>query len=417
MKLAEALELASDAWREIRAHPMRSLLTLSGIVFGAASLVSMASLATGLREMAYADLRSIGFPRSYALRDFGPRSDARTAAERRHTGLRITDLDALRTVPGVASVHGRAFGGEQLVAGPRDRRTVPVEGADAGYLELRNLRITSGRTITPVDVMHVARVAVVGEEMVRELFGPADPIGRRIRIGGVGFTVVGVVAPMPIGFIPADFSWVARRIYIPYTFLSRYELGEGRVSQIIVTAKEEADFAGVMHAGSALIRQRHGGVEDFNLRNEAADLLSDYAMADGILNGWNGVMFAIAGVTLVVGGIGLFSVLLISVRERVREIGIRKALGASDGDIMQLFLAESLTLALIGSVAGVGGGVALITITKLIGSSFGKEFVIPLSTPGIAFAIAFALAVGVVFGWYPARKAAKLDPIQAIGGV
>jgi putative ABC transport system permease protein len=417
MTIAEALELASDAWREIRAHPMRSLLTLSGIVFGAASLVSMASLATGVREMAYADLRSIGFPRSYALRDFGPRSDARTAVERRHTGLRITDLEALRTVPGVASVHGRAFAGDQLVAGPRDRRTVPVEGADAGYLELRNLRITSGRTITPVDVIHVARVAVVGEEMVRDLFGAADPIGRRIRIGGVGFTVIGVVAPMPIGFIPADFSWVARRIYIPYTFLSRYELGEGRVSQIIVTATPEADFAGVMHAGSALIRQRHGGVEDFNLRNEAADLLSDYAMADGILNGWNGVMFAIAGVTLVVGGIGLFSVLLISVRERVREIGIRKALGASDGDIMQLFLAESLTLALIGSVAGVGGGVALITITKLIGSSFGKEFVIPLSTPGIVFAIAFALAVGVVFGWYPARKAAKLDPIQAIGGV
>ena len=417
MTIAEALELASDAWREIRAHPMRSLLTLSGIVFGAASLVSMASLATGVREMAYADLRSIGFPRSYALRDFGPRSDARTAVERRHTGLRITDLEALRSVPGVASVHGRAFAGDQLVAGPRDRRTVPVEGADAGYLELRNLRITSGRTITPVDVMHVARVAVVGEEMVRDLFGAADPIGRRIRIGGVGFTVIGVVAPMPIGFIPADFSWVARRIYIPYTFLSRYELGEGRVSQIIVTATQEADFAGVMHAGSALIRQRHGGVEDFNLRNEAADLLSDYAMADGILNGWNGVMFAIAGVTLVVGGIGLFSVLLISVRERVREIGIRKALGASDGDIMQLFLVESLTLALIGSVAGVGGGVALITITKLIGSSFGKEFVIPLSTPGIGFAIAFALAIGVVFGWYPARKAAKLDPIQAIGGV
>ena len=414
---ADALELAADAWREIRAHPMRSLLTLSGIVFGAASLVSMASLATGLREMAYADLRSIGFPRSYALRDFGPRSDARTAATRRHTGLRITDLDALRAVPGVASAHGRAFAGERLVVGPRDRRNVPVEGADAGYLELRNLRIVSGRSLTAVDVMHVARVAVIGEEMAEALFGPADPVGRRIRIGGVGFTVVGVVAPMPIGFIPADFSWVARRIYIPYTYLSRYDLGEGRVSQIIVTAKGDADFAAVMLAGSALVRQRHGGVVDFDLRNEAADLLDDYAMADGILGGWNGVMFAIAGVTLVVGGIGLFSVLLISVRERVSEIGIRKALGANDGDIMQLFLAESLTLALIGSVAGVGGGAALIMVTRLIGASFGKEFIIPLSIPGIAFAIVFALAVGIVFGWYPARKAAKLDPIQAIGGV
>ena len=414
---AEALELAADAWREIRAHPMRSLLTLSGIVFGAASLVSMASLATGLKEMAYADLRSIGFPRSYALRDFGARSDAKTASERRYTGLRIADLEALRALPGVASAHGRAFAGSQLVAGPRDRRNIQVEGTDAGYLELRNLRVSAGRTLTPVDVMHVARVAVIGEEISRDLFGAASPVGRQIRIGGVGFTVVGVVTPMPIGFIPADFSWVARRIYIPYTYLSRYRLGEGRVSQIIVTAREDAEFAGVMQAGAALVRQRHGGAEDFDLRNEAADLLSDYAMADGILGGWNGVMFAIAGVTLVVGGIGLFSVLLISVRERVREIGIRKALGASDGDIMQLFLAESLTLALIGSVAGVGGGVALIMVTKLIGASFGKEFVIPLSYPGIGFAIAFALGVGIVFGWYPARKAARLDPIQAIGGV
>ncbi|HEX6644699.1 MAG TPA: ABC transporter permease [Gemmatimonadales bacterium] len=417
MTPGETLELAADAWREIGAHKVRSLLTLSGIVFGAASLVSMASLATGLQQMAYADLRAIGFPRSYALRDFGPRSDARTAVERRHTGLRIADLEALRAVPGVASAHGRAFMPQQLVVGPHDRRNVPVEGADAGYLELRNLRIVRGRSITPVDVMHVARVAVVGEEMVRDLFGGADPVGRTIRIGGVGFTVVGVVAPMPIGFIPADFSWVARRIYVPYTWVSRYRLGEGRVSQIVVTAADDAEFAAVMAAGSALVRQRHGGVEDFDLRNEAADLLSDYAMADGILGGWNGVMFAIAGVTLVVGGIGLFSVLLISVRERVREIGIRKALGASDGDIMRLFLAESLTLALVGAVAGVGGGVALITVTKLIGASFGKEFVIPLSGPGIAFAIGFAVAVGFVFGWYPARKAARLDPIQAIGGV
>jgi len=140
-------------------------------------------------------------------------------------------------------------------------------------------------------------------------------------------------------------------------------------------------------------------------------------MADGILGGWNGVMFAIAGVTLVVGGIGLFSVLLISVRERVREIGIRKALGADDGAIMRLFLAESLTLAVIGSVAGVGGGAGLILVTKFIGSRFGKEFVIPISVPGIVIAIGFALVVGVVFGWYPARRAARLDPIQAISGV
>jgi putative ABC transport system permease protein len=185
----------------------------------------------------------------------------------------------------------------------------------------------------------------------------------------------------------------------------------------MVTADPEADFATLMQHGATLVRQRHGGVQDFEVENEAADVLDDLAMADGILGGWNGVMFAIAGVTLLVGGIGLFSVLLISVRERVREIGIRKALGADEGAIMRLFLAESLTLAVIGSLAGVGGGAGLILVTKLIGRNFGKEFVIPISVPGILIAIAFAGVVGVLFGWYPARRAAKLDPIQAISGV
>ena len=414
--MGDALELVGDAWREIRAHPMRSLLTLSGIVFGAASLVSMASLATGLREMAYEDLRNIGFPRSYGIWDRGPRSDVRTAAGLQHPGLKLGDLEAVRALPGVASAHGRTFGGQRLVAGPRDRRMVQVDGTDAGFLELRNLRITAGRGLSAVDVMHVARVAVVGEELVDDLFGGLDPVGRTIRIGGVAFTVVGLVAPMEIGFIPADFSFVARRIYVPFTWLTRYDLGESRLAGIMVTAHPGADFAGLMQQGATLVRQRHGGVQDFEIENEAADVLDDLAMADGILGGWNGVMFAIAGVTLFVGGIGLFSVLLISVRERVREIGIRKALGADDGAIMRLFLAESLTLAFIGSVAGVGGGAGLILVTKLIGRNFGKEFVIPISVPGIVIAIAFAVVVGLAFGWYPARRAARLDPIQAIGG-
>jgi ABC-type antimicrobial peptide transport system permease subunit len=415
--MGDFLELVGDAWREIRAHPMRSLLTLSGIVFGAASLVSMASLATGLREMAYADLRAIGFPRSYGIWDRDPRSDARTAESLRHPGLRLADLEAVRALPGVASAHGRTFGGRRLVAGPQDRRMIQVDGTDAGFLELRNLRITAGRGLSAVDVMHVARVVVVGEGLVRDLFGDLDPVGRRIRIGGVPFTVIGVVAPMKIGFIPADFSFVARRIYIPFTWLTRYDLGEAKLAGIMVTAAPGADVAGLMRDGATLVRQRHGGVQDFEIENEAADVLEDLAMADGILGGWNGVMFAISGVTLLVGGIGLFSVLLISVRERVREIGIRKALGADEGDIMRLFLAESLALACIGSVAGVGGGAGLILVTKLIGRSFGKEFVIPISMPGILIAIAFAVVVGIVFGWYPARRAARLDPIQAISGV
>lgn len=410
-------ELVMDALREIRGHKLRSLLTLSGIVFGAASVVSMTSLASAMKSLVYDDLISMGFSRSFIAYDRGPRSDARGAAALRHKGLRIVDLEALRALPGVASVHGRNLGGEYVVNAPADRRRVRIDGVDAGYLELRNYRMVGGRSIRPLDVANRARVAVVGSELVRELFGSTPPLGQTITIDGVRFLVIGLVAPLEFDIIPADFTFVARRIYIPYTYLTRYAQGEGRVDQALVTAAASADFGEVLRHGVTMLRQRHGGTEDFAIENEAADVLSDLAMADNILGGWNAVMFTIAGVTLIVGGIGLFSVLLISVRERVREIGIRKALGADDGAILRLFLAESLTLAFLGAVIGIGGGAGLTVITELIGRQFGKPFVIPVNVPGVFLAVIFALVVGMLFGWYPARRAARLDPIEAIGGV
>jgi putative ABC transport system permease protein len=414
--MREWAELVLDALREIRGHKLRSLLTLSGIVFGAASVVSMTSLASAMQSLVYDDLIAMGLSRSYWMNDRGPRSDARGAAALRHTGLSLRDLEALRTVPGVASVHGRNFGEERVVNAPADRRQVRIDGVDAGYLEQRNYRFLEGRDIRPLDVANRSRVAVVGSELVRELFGSTPPVDQTITIAGARFVVVGVVAPIEFDIIPADFSFVARRIYIPYTYITRYSKGESRVDQALVTAAPSADFAAVLRGGTALLRQRHGGTEDFEIDNEAAEVLSNLAMADNILGGWNAVMFTIAGVTLIVGGIGLFSVLLISVRERVHEIGIRKALGADDNAILRLFLAESLTLAFLGALIGIGGGAGLTVVTELIGRQFGKPFVIPVSLPGVFLAVIFALFVGLLFGWYPARRAARLDPIEAIIG-
>ena len=409
-------ELVVDALREIAVHPLRSLLTLSGIVFGAASLVAMVSLSGALKEMATADMRSFGLPRSFSVRNMPAPADARGAAALRETGLRLRDLDALRQLPGVEAVHGSSGNSSRMVVGPVGRLNLPVQGVDAGYLELRNMPMREGRAFAALDIQNHARVAVVGTEAVRELFGQAPPVGQVITLNSVRFLVIGVVDPMPISFIPADFTFLSRRIYIPYSYVTRYERASGRVDAAFVTTRTDADVGPALAAGTVLLEQRHGA-RDFDIENNAAEFLSDIAMADDILGGWNVVMFAIGGITLLVGGIGLFSVLLISVRERVREIGVRKALGADDRDILQLFLAESLTLAGLGAILGVGGGAGLVLLAELIASRFGRTFDIAINPYAVVVAVGFALLAGLVFGWYPARRAARLDPIEAISEV
>ena len=414
--LSEWGELVGDALGEIRVHKLRSLLTLSGVVFGAASIVAMVSLAGGLRTMAYVDLKNMGLPRSVVPYNRSPSADMKRAVERQYTGLRLGDLDALRGIRGVESVQGLTGGDDMLVVGPGGRRSVPVIGADAGYTELRKYDVVAGRSLRPLDILNHAPVAVVGSELVRDLFGGSPPVGQTITLNGNRFRVIGVVTPVVLTFVPADFSFTARRIYVPYTWVSRYARAPGEVDRVLLTARTEDSVGPMLAATERLLQLRHG-VTDFEVENEAADVRSDLAMADNILGGWNTVMFAIAGITMLVGGLGLFSVLLISVRERVREIGIRKALGADDGAILRLFLAESMTLAGLGALLGVGGGIGLILVTKAIGASFGKQFDIPVNLPAVISAVGFALLTGLVFGWYPARRAARLDPIEAISEV
>lgn len=407
-------ELVLEALREVRSHKVRSLLTLFGIVFGAASVVSLTSLATALRDMAYAELTAMGMPATVGFRDRPPPSDATHAADLRYAGLTLGDVDALRGRGDLAGVYGHNYPRQMLVTTSVDQRVVPVEGVDAGFLTFRRWRMVRGRELVPLDVRQASRVAVVGEELVEPLFGAADPIGRTLRIDGIPFTVVGVVAPFELELVPADFSFLARRVYVPFTYVTRAVTGARRVQNVLVQAAPDRDFAAALAGTRAFLRDRHRGADDLEVDNEAASLAEDLAMADGILAGWNAVLYSIAAITLVVGGIGLFSVLLIAVRERVREVGIRMALGADDRDIRRLFLSESVVLALLGALLGIGGGVGLILVTEAIARTFGKNFVIAISVPGTLMAIGFAAAVGLLFGWYPASRAARLNPVEAI---
>ena len=189
-------DLALDALREIRAHKLRSVLTLFGIVFGVASVVSMTSLSSALEDMAYDELQRMGMPRTFRLIDRGPRSDVSRAEELRHVGLSLGDIDALTRLRGVAATFGRNFAGRQLASTELDQRVIPIVGVDAAYLRFRNWPIVRGRELAPLDIMNASRVAVIGEELVKPFFGSAEPIGRTIQLDGIRFRVIGVVAPL-----------------------------------------------------------------------------------------------------------------------------------------------------------------------------------------------------------------------------
>jgi len=227
--VAAAGELVLDALREIRAHPMRSMLTLTGIVFGAASVVAMTSLSAAIKVVALDEMTKMGMPRTVGVYDRGARSDATRAADLRAPGLREGDVEALRHLPGTGRVYASTYAGPQLVSTTRDRRTVPVDGIDAGYLAFRFWPVVRGREFASLDIANAARVAVIGQDLVEPLFGPTDPLGRTVEIAGIPFSVVGVVAPMEFKFIPAEMSFMARRVFVPYTYLSRYHYGQNRV--------------------------------------------------------------------------------------------------------------------------------------------------------------------------------------------
>lgn len=410
-----AWDLVRDAAAEVWAHRTRSALTLSGIVFGCASVVAMSSLTVWLKTTAFEEIGRMGMGRAFSIFVGSNRWESHRAIDRKLKGLTPGDLDAVRRLPGVEHVNGSARGGYLVVAGPRGHREIEMRGLDAGVIERYQWPVVRGRSLVPLDVATEAPVVMVGSVILKDLFGGMNPVGRTLTIEGARLTVVGVFAPVALNLVPADMSRVARSVVVPYTWVQRhyhYPSDDG----IEVSVAADADFTVTMQSVRSTLLVRHGSA-DFQVFDHTAETNELLTMVAKLLSGWNVVVYAISGVTLLVGGIGLLGVLLISVRERVREIGIRKALGAGEQDILALFLAESVALALGGAAVGIAAGSGLIVVAQLIAGRFGLQFSIPVNVPGVVVSVVFAGLVGLGFGWYPARRASRLNPVEAIARV
>ncbi len=391
------------ALRALRRNKLRSALTALGIIIGVGAVITMVSIGNGAKAQVEAQVASLGRNVITILPGSATTAGARGGQGSANT-LTVDDALAIqREVSGAVAVSPELRQGAQVLGNGLNWRT-SVHGVAPEFTAIRAWPLAEGRLFTDAELRSAAKVAVIGTTVAKQLFPDVDPLGQNIRINNVPFQVVGVLSPKGFNFFGQDQDDC---VHLPYTsFMSRVFRWRNTVNNIIVEAPSAAAMPRLQQEIADLLQQRRGGREpDFTVRNqlELAQTATETSRTMTALLG------AIAGVSLLVGGIGIMNIMLVSVTERTREIGIRLAIGAHDRDIRLQFLIEAMILSMIGGAIGVLGGIGLAqTLSNLNG------WPVLVSTSSITLAVGFSAFVGVAFGFYPAHKAAKLDPIDAL---
>ena len=395
------------AFRALVRNKMRAALTMLGIIIGVAAVIAMVSIGQGASASVQAQIESIGtnllFVSAGAQNVGGVRSGTGDSGT---NTLTVEDLDAIkREVPSVSMVTPAINARSQLVAGNSNWNT-NVQGVSEQYPDVRKWPVQSGAFFTDSDVRTAARVIVIGQTIGDNLFPGTDPVGQTLRVSNLPFRVVGVMARKGQDQGGRDQDDIA---FAPYTTVQKKVLGNTRVQIAYVSAiSEDATYTAQSQIGD-LLRQRHkltaSEPDDFTVRN-----MTDVAEAANETSKTMTILLAcIAGVSLLVGGIGIMNIMLVSVTERTREIGIRMAIGARSSAVRSQFLIESIVLSLTGGTIGIILGVVLsLAIPAMLG------WPTLVSMMAIVGSVVFSVAVGIFFGYYPARKAAALDPIEAL---
>jgi putative ABC transport system permease protein len=394
----------------LAANKVRTGLTVLGVVIGVAAVVTMMAVGAGAQARVSAQIRSLGSNLIIVLS-----GSITTSGVRLGTGsqLTVTEDDARameREIDGVQVAAAMVRGGVQVVAGNANW-AAPMFGVTPGFLEARDWAVAAGRPLAQDDVDGATKVALLGQTVAKNLFGGADPIGQVIRIKKVPLTVIGVLARKGQSTQGQDQD---DTVLVPLSTAKKKLLGTTQanaraVNAILVKVREAGAMKGVEQSIGALLRQRHhlqpGQDDDFTLRN-LSEILESQEASSKVLSL---LLAAIASVSLLVGGIGIMNIMLVSVTERTREIGLRRAVGARRRDILTQFLIEALTVSLIGGLTGIVLGMAG---AWAIGYFAG--WLAPIQARAVIPAFLFAAAIGVFFGFYPARKASRLNPIDAL---
>ncbi|MEI7512088.1 MAG: ABC transporter permease [Candidatus Uhrbacteria bacterium] len=402
----KTLDLFEEIWLGVSANKTRSSLTILGIVIGIASVIAMLAVGQGSKAQIEANIQSIGsnllLVQPGMQRGVG---QAVSAGRGSSTSLTQADAKALTTLEGVSAVSPESSSRQQIVAKGTNTNT-SVVGTTPAYIDTRNLQVADGVFFTDANVTSRAKVAVIGPTTRDDLFGAdANAVGQKIRIKNMEFTVVGVTtAKGGSGFTNQD-----DMVFIPLSTMSTYFTGNESVGSIAVKAASQEQMASVQATINAILLERHkisnSAQADFNVLNQS-DIAS---AASSATQTFTLLLASIAGISLLVGGIGIMNMMLTTVTERTREIGLRQAIGAEKEEIVGQFLGEAILLTVLGGIIGIALGFG---ISWGLSTFMGTSAVVSWSSVGLAFGVSGV--IGLVFGYYPARRAANLNPIQAL---
>ena len=396
-----------SAFVAVRANKMRSLLTSLGIIIGVAAVIMMVSTSQSNAAMINQRLSSLN-PDELVIRA-GSASATGGVRQAQGTASTLTqsNADALASVQNVSAVSPIVTANEQVIYQSENWST-SVQGVYPSYQQINSWQLQEGTFFTSTDEQSANATAVIGQTVADSLFTPlgVDPIGKVIRINSIPFTVSGVLASKGAS---SSFQNADDVIYIPFSAAQKQLTGSSSVNSIDVLVDNSSNMTNAQAAVEARMEQLHNitnpANDDFQIQNQATVLATAQATSQSLF----ALLIAVAGISLVVGGIGIMNIMLVSVTERTREIGIRIAIGARPGDVMMQFLIESLMLSALGGIVGIIIGVAGSLIISMVMSN-----PFALSPLAVILAFGFSVAVGVIFGFYPAQRASRLDPIVAL---